>query len=89
MKSDYLHVAHPDFEVHNFSSLMERVGYHATQLQQMYGYGKFQLLATNFTSSKNMFAISKMEIKRLQEMRALGRGKVNRTRADYSHGLTR
>lgn len=69
MRSDYKRVSHPDFEVHNFSSLMEVTGYHATGLQCMYAEGKFEVIATNMTG-KVIFAITKDEIARLKAMRA-------------------
>ena len=85
MKKDFIHVDNPEFEVHNFFSLSEVTGYHATNLQQMYGKQRITFIATNFYKSKNMFAITKQEINRIRALRAVMKnplGKFGRSNGD-------
>lgn len=69
IKDLFIHVDHPDFEVHNFSSLAEKTGWSPTGLSDAYAQGRFTLIATNFYSSKNMFAIKKSEIAYVKALR--------------------
>jgi hypothetical protein len=68
-KDKFINVDHPEFEVHNFHSLAELVGYSPTGLQDLYARHEFKMIATNFYKSKNMFAITKEEIDKLREKR--------------------
>lgn len=69
-KDLFIHVDHPDFEVHNFSSLAEKTGWSPTGLADLYAMSRFKLIATNFYASKNMFAILKSEIAFIKALRA-------------------
>src|SRR5688572_16574868 len=66
VKDTFKHVDHPDFEVHNFHTLAAKVGFSPTGLAHMYSQQRFQLIATNFHSAKNCFAITKAEIERIK-----------------------
>jgi hypothetical protein len=66
-KTEFVHVDHPTFAVHNFHSLARATGYSATGLANMYANGVFPMLATNFGKAKNSFAIDKRVVTMLIE----------------------
>lgn len=70
VKDTFKSVDHPDFEVHNFHTLAAKVGFSPTGLAHMYSQGRFQMIATNFESSKNCFAITKAEIERIKKLKS-------------------